>query len=262
MAQQGNPLQLNFKRYSESGPVLVMMHGLFGSLENLSGIARYLTEHYQIYSLDMRNHGKSPHAEDMTLRTMASDVIEFLDRENLESAYLLGHSLGGKVMMEAALTAPARVDKLVVADIAPVDYAVPRHDDVFAGLEAVEFANLTNRSQADEQLAAHISEPAIRSFILKNLARNSDGSYHWRINVPAIKANYFHLIGANRDDSQYAGPVLFIKGEHSDYLTSEHRPEVVKRFPNAEVKILGGTGHWLHAEKPEVFAKLVHGFLK
>ncbi len=254
-------MQLNFKRYNDTGPVLVMMHGLFGSWENLGGIARHLTQHFQVYSLDMRNHGSSPHSSEMTLAAMALDVVEFLDAHQLNDVYLLGHSLGGKVMMEVALSAPQRVNKLVVADIAPVDYGVPRHDDVFAGIEAVDLAQLTSRGQADKQLARHITEPAIRSFILKNLARRDDGSYFWRINVAGIKQNYFHLIGANRADTQFAKPVLFIKGELSDYLRAEYTDQVTQRFPKAQVKVLSGTAHWLHAEKPELFAKLTSHFL-
>lgn len=238
-----------------------MMHGLFGSWENLGGIARYLVNENQVYSLDMRNHGKSPHANSMTLADMARDVIEFLDAHQLASVNLLGHSLGGKVMMEAALSWPERVKKLVVADIAPVDYKVARHDDVFAGIGAVSLDNLASRSAADQQMARYVSEREVRSFILKNLERSDDGSYYWRNDVDAIRSNYFHLIGANRADTQFDKPVLFVKGEYSDYLRTEFTPEVVKRFPRAEVKVLSGTAHWLHAEKPKLFAQLVQKFL-
>ncbi len=239
-----------------------MMHGLFGSLENLGGIARYLSEHYRVYSLDMRNHGASPHADDMSLAAMAEDVAEFLVSESIDSAHLLGHSLGGKVMMELALSNPERIDRVVVGDIAPVDYGVPRHDDVFAGIESLDLSTLTKRSQAEEVVAHYIQEPAVRSFILKNLVRDSNGGYYWRINTPALKSNYPKLIGANRDDTHFERPVLFIKGEHSDYLTNAHKGEVLKRFPKAQVKVISGTGHWLHAEKPELFAKLTHNFLQ
>lgn len=254
-------MHLNFKRLSENGPALVMMHGLFGSLENLGGIARYLAEDFSVFSLDMRNHGRSPHANSMSLQAMAADVLAFLDEQGLDRAHLLGHSLGGKVMMEAALTKPERVASVIVGDIAPVDYGIPRHDDVFAGLEGLDLASLTSRGQADAAMAGYIQEPAVRSFILKNLYRDEQGSYHWRINVPALKANYRSLIGANRDDRQYLGPVLFIKGELSDYIDTVHREGVVSRFPNAEIKVLAGTGHWLHAEKPELFAKLCRSFI-
>lgn len=254
-------MRLNSKQYSNAGPPLVMMHGLFGSLENLGAIARLLAQNYRVYSLDMRNHGRSPHADTMSLAEMAGDVVEFLDEQRLDKVHLLGHSLGGKVMMESALTRPERVSKLVVGDIAPVDYKVPRHDDVFAGIAAVTPSTINNRGQADQQLAEHIQTDSIRSFILKNLERDSQGNYQWRMNVAAIKNSYPQLIGANRSDTQFTGPVLFLKGELSDYLTAEYRNEVVSRFPDAQMKTMGGTGHWLHAEKPELFAKLVSGFL-
>ncbi len=254
-------MQLQFKQYSEQGAPLVLMHGLFGSLENLGGIARLLAEHYRVFSLDMRNHGRSPHASTMSLGEMASDVLQFLDQQQLPKAHLLGHSLGGKVMMELALTEPSRVLSLIVGDIAPVDYGEPRHDDVFAGIEAVNPEHILNRSQADALLAEHIETPSIRSFILKNLERDEHGRYRWRVNVQALRDCYPQLIGANRNDRQFSGPTLFIKGEHSNYVTADYREDVVQRFPNAQVKMLAGTGHWLHAEKPELFAKLAHKFI-
>jgi esterase len=254
-------LQLNAKQYSQAGQPLVMMHGLFGSLENLGAIAKPLASRYQVHSLDMRNHGRSPHADAMTLAQMAEDVLRYLDDHNIGQAAVLGHSLGGKVMMELALTAPERVTAVVVGDIAPVDYRVARHDDVFAGIDAVMLAQISNRTDADAQLAEHIQTPAVRSFILKNLYRTNEGEYFWRPNIAALKSNYRHIIGANRADTRFDGPVLFLKGEHSDYLQADHRPLINQLFPSAQLKVIGGTAHWLHAERPETFSKLVDNFL-
>lgn len=254
-------MQLHYHRYSDAGPVLVLMHGLFGSWDNLGGIARLLAKDFQVFSLDMRNHGDSFHSDQMTLADLAADVIAFLEQQQLFDVHLLGHSLGGKTMMEVALTAPERINKLVVADIAPVDYRVARHDDVFAGMAAVDLAGIRSRGQADAQMAQHVSIPAVRSFLLKNLVRDTDGGYRWRVNIDSIKRNYFELIGANRSDTQFTHPVLFIKGELSDYLQKHHTPEVVSRFPKASVQIIAGTGHWLHAEKPNQFAQITRDFL-
>ncbi|GAB2195839.1 alpha/beta fold hydrolase [Sessilibacter sp. MAH4] len=254
-------MELNFKQFSDVGEPLVMVHGLFGSLENLAGIAKLLSDSFSVYSIDLRNHGRSPHSDQMTLADMAGDIVEFLDSQNIDSAYLFGHSLGGKAMMELALSAPERAKKVVVGDIAPVDYVVPRHEHIFAGLNAVDIDSVIARKDVDDVLANFIKEPPVRSFILKNLYKTESGHFAWRANVKALQVNYSHIIGANRSDKQYLNPILFLKGEHSDYLLPEHRPEVAKRFPNADLKVVTGTGHWLHAEKPNMVARLTATFL-
>lgn len=242
-----------------SGPPLLLVHGLFGSLENLGGIAKRLSTHFTVYSLDLPNHGRSPHVEAMSLESMAHSVIAWLDAMGISSCAYLGHSLGGKVGMELALLAPERISRLVVADIAPVAYA-PRHQDVFAGLAAINPHVLESRQAADQQMAAHVTEAAVRSFLLKNLTKDARG-YYWRMNLPAIIEAYDHLIGANREGATFNAPVLFIKGERSSYIQAAHWPEVVKRFSNASIKVIQNTEHWLHAEKPDIFSGIAHRFL-
>lgn len=245
---------------ADNKPTLIMMHGLFGSLENLSGIGRLLTEKFRVLSLDMRNHGRSPHSDQMNLGALAADINAFFTQHNIESAHLLGHSLGGKAMMEFALTHSNKAESLVVADIAPVGYDVRRHDAIFDALRAVDLQSVTGRSDVDKQVKEAIPELAVRSFVLKNLAKHEQGHYIWRANIDALYQQYDHLIAANRD-SVFDGKVLFIKGGASDYIQQAHQEAVLQRFPNAQLKIMSDAGHWLHAENPELFTNLVKRFI-
>ncbi len=251
-------MPLNFKK-SGAGPPLVLVHGLFGSLENLGGIARLLQEQFTVYSVDLPNHGRSPHVEPTSLEFMANDLHEWLDEQEIEKAHVLGHSLGGKVGMELALTQEERVDHLIVLDIAPIRYK-PHHQTIFAGLLAIDPGALTSRGEADKILQDYETEPAIRSFLLKNLSKSNKG-YEWRMNLQALHDDYEELVKNNFDDARFNGPTLFIKGGNSPYISEDHREEILGRFPRAHLKIVANTGHWLHAEKPEVVAKLVANFL-
>ena len=239
---------------------VILIHGLFGSMENLGGQARALAEHFNVYSIDLPNHGRSYHCDVMSLDSMAQDVIAWMDEQNIDSAFLVGHSLGGKVAMEVALRAPQKCKKLVVLDIAPVQYE-PRHGSVFKGLLGLDLAALSSRSKADAQLSVEVKELAVRSFLLKNLIKQPEG-FRWRMNLPAINACYRNLIAGNQTPRlPFSHPVLFIKGGDSDYILEAHRDAITARFPNAKLRIIPNTGHWLHVEKPRHVATLITHFL-
>lgn len=242
------------------GQPLILLHGLFGMGDNLSMIAKPLSEHFQVYQLDLRNHGRSPRADSMTLTEMAADIKAFMDARDIARAHLLGHSLGGKVAMQLALDYSERVNKLVVADIAPVAYS-DGHKEVFAGLEAVDLAGLSSRRNADNTLRQFIQADNVRMFLLKNLYKSEDGGFQWRINLPVLSRSYHNLGQANHSNKPFTGPVLFIKGELSDYITEAYSDATRRLFPNAQLKIIQNTGHWLHAEKPAIFNQLVKRFL-
>ncbi len=237
-----------------------MVHGLFGSMENLGMIARLLKDDFCIYGLDLPNHGRSPHVSSLSLASMAEWVVHWMETVGVDQALFLGHSLGGKVSMEVALRYPDKVQSLVVADIAPVAYP-PRHDDVFAGFEAVDLAQLTRRADADQAMQTQIIEASVRSFLLKNLEKTDQG-WVWRLNLEGLKRDYPEFIKANSDNfPAFKRPVLFIKGERSNYILPEHKADTLKRFPSADIKIINDTEHWLHAEKPELFSRIVRRFL-
>lgn len=247
---------LHFRETGE-GPPLVLIHGLFGSLENLGGLARPLAERFRVYSVDLPNHGRSPHSEGATLASMAAQLSQWLQERGLASARLLGHSLGGKVAMELALSQPEKVERLLVMDIAPSAYK-NRHQSVFEGLQAIQPERLATRAEAEEILNGHVAEPGVRSFLLKNLVKSGSG-FQWRMNLPELARAYPQLIAENRSGS-FTAPTLFVKGGRSDYLQEQHGPDVHSRFPHAQFKVVADAGHWLHAEKPAIVAALAMRF--
>ena len=190
--------------------------------------------------------------------------VAFIRQQDLAPCHLLGHSMGGKIAMQLALDSPELVNRLVVADIAPVQYP-PHHDHVLAGLDAVAAARPSDRKSAGAVLADHVKEPGVRAFLLKSWQKSAAGEWDWLINREAIRANYRHLGEPNQPPAgggSYPGEVLFITGSESDYVRSEHREAVLALFPNARLKVIQGTGHWLHAEKPSAFNKLALRFLE
>lgn len=241
------------------GQAIVLIHGLFGSYENLGVIARALAGQWQVVNLDMRNHGLSGWHDTMSYALMAEDVKETLDHLGLEPVVLLGHSMGGKIAMEFALRYPERVSKLILADISPVQNR-PRHLEILSALDSIDLSNLQSRQQADQQLALSVTETGVRQFLLKSLYKKDD-QFRWRFNVKALIANYPQLLEAPPSKGPYTGPTLFIKGAESDYLLPEHQSLIQQLFPHSKAKVIMGTGHWLHAEKPVAFAKIVTDFL-
>lgn len=252
--------------FTHSGPsnsdakVLILLHGLFAMGSSLAMVAKPSAQHFSVYSLDLRNHGRSFRAESMSLAQMADDVLALMDAEGIDAAYLMGHSLGGKVAMQLALQQPARVPALVVADIAPVAYPAG-HQAIFAGLKAVDLAAVANRREADQSLSEYISEQTVRAFLLTNLYRDSNGHFAWRLNSAAIERCYEQLRSANVAALPYEGPTLFIKGQLSDYIQQRHYQATIAAFPAATFKVLQNAGHWLHAEKTTAFNRLLENFL-
>ena len=255
-------------RISGQGEPLILLHGLFGSLENLGGVARRLEDSWQIHGLDQRNHGSSPHTDEMTYPAMAADVVAYMDAQGIDQAHLLGHSMGGKVAMQVALSYPERVRAIIVADISPVSYQ-PRHDAILEGMKSLDLRGVKSRSEADARLAEYVETPGVRQFLLKNLERipkdeieQDDLLFRWRLNLPVIDASYTNLSAAPEGDGPHEGEVLFIKGADSAYIQTKHQDTIQTLFPNAELKIIEGTGHWLHAEKADTFATLCRQFLE
>ncbi|MCM2680793.1 alpha/beta fold hydrolase [Echinimonas agarilytica] len=250
---------LNYKDTGTGFPVL-LIHGLFGNLDNLAGLGRALLDaHFRVIQVDVRNHGESPTYASMSYDDMAQDIVSLLDHLNIAECHLVGHSMGGKIAMRVALRQPQRIKALGVADIAPVPYQ-SHHVNVLKGLDELERKPTASRKEADTLLAEFIAEAGVRQFLLKNL-RWTNGRAEWRLRYPEVKQEYDAIIGWNRIDAQFCQPTLFIKGNDSDYITAEYREEIAKYFPTSKAKIIQGTGHWLHAEKPEAFNRIVLQFL-
>jgi len=237
------------------------MHGLFGSGGNLGALARSLASRYTVFSVDLPNHGRSAWLEQASLARLASAIVAWMDGEDIARAALVGHSLGGKVAMEIALSEPGRCAAAVVADIAPVSYP-PHHDQVFAALDAVHEARVQSREQAAQVMANHLADEGVIQFLLMSLQRGEGGAYDWRFNLEGIKRDYAAVRAEPDVKSPFSGPVLFVKGGESDYILPQHRERVLALFPHAEVKVMPGCGHWLHAEQPTLFNSIVGRFLE
>ncbi|PIE24908.1 MAG: alpha/beta hydrolase [Neptuniibacter caesariensis] len=250
---------LNYQVHGEGSPLLIL-HGLFGTLENWGTQIKRLSQNYQVIAADMRDHGRSPHSEEISYTLMAEDIRNLMDHLNLDSAHIIGHSMGGKAAMQFALTYPDRVNKLIIVDIAPVLYS-PHHDDVFKGLFSVNLASLKSRSDADKQLTTFISDSRVRAFLLKNLYRAENGEFKWRMNLALLHNQYTRISAAPKGEA-YAKPVLFIKGAKSDYLIPEYRDAVLSLFPKSDYRIIRDAGHWPHAEKPAEFTDAVLKYLQ
>lgn len=242
------------------GPPLLLIHGLFGSADNLGGIARILERDFRTISVDLRNHGRSPHSDRVDYHLMANDVLSVLDRLVIERAHVFGHSMGGKTAMQLALDHAERVKKIIVADIAPVTYE-HHHSAILAGMRAVVEAAPTSRKDAQEILAPHVSEPDVLTFLMTNWRRGDENKWGWRINLDAIEKNYSNIADGN-SGGPFEGEVLFLRGSRSDYVLAEHREAILDLFPNATVRTIEGAGHWLHAEKSDMVARAVTRFLE
>ena len=243
----------------DSNPAVIIIHGLFGDKDNLKSLARDLHDDFFCVMVDARNHGDSPHCQSMTYSEMAADVAATCDQLKLEKFHIVGHSMGGKIAMQLAMDYSERVISAVFADIAPGSYD-GTHDDILTALKALDLSKVSSRKEADQQLQASIKTAGVRQFLLKNLQKTDDG-YQWRLNLNALIDNYQSLSGAVAD-GQFSGPVLFIKGGDSNYLREAHRDAITQRFADVEVKVIEGAGHWLHAEKPRSFNRLVREFLE
>ncbi|MEL0632740.1 alpha/beta fold hydrolase [Pseudoalteromonas carrageenovora] len=252
-------MQLNYKQQGQ-GPDVILIHGLFGSLENLNVIAKPLSEHFNVINVDLRNHGRSPHSDEMNYPAMAQDVLELMDSLNIKKAHVIGHSMGGKVAMQLALTQSERVNKLVVLDIAPVSYPA-RHTQILNALNAVADEKVNDRKQADSIMIPFIDEPGVRQFLLKSLAKNESGQFTWRFNLEVLSKKYSTITANVNENNSCLCDTLFIKGNDSDYILPEHRSAITARFKNTKAKIIHGAGHWLHAQKPLAVNKAISDFL-
>ncbi len=241
------------------GPPLVLLHGLFGAARNFGAVQRRLARRFLTIALDLRNHGDSPHDPAMGYEAMAGDVLETLHARDVLPAALLGHSMGGKVAMRAALDQPDAVRRLIVADIAPVSYP-PGFRELAAALRALPLAPGMTRATADAELAGAVPEAGLRAFVLQNLRPGAQPA--WRMGLAEIAAALPEIEGWNPPDGAiYRGPTLFVAGARSGYIRPEHRPAIRAQFPAARFVTVKDAGHWLHADNPAGFVGVVEGFM-
>lgn len=248
-----------FFRQSGQGTPLIILHGLFGSSDNWYSLAKVFSAQFTVYVVDQRNHGLSPHSDDFDYRFLTEDLNDFMEEHNIISPCILGHSMGGKTAMNFAVRYPERTGKLIVVDIVPKVYPV-HHDHILEGLRAVPLDTLSSRTEADQIVAQFVPEAGVRQFLLKSLTRKENGGFEWRINLDAIERNLSAMGQGMVYPGTYGGPALFIKGSRSDYYEEGDEASIQAIFPGARFSVME-TGHWVQAEKPEEFSKLVLGYL-
>jgi esterase len=255
-------MQLNFKKIGEEGRPLVVLHGVFGLLDNWLTISKAISEHgLVLYLVDQRNHGRSPHAEPMDYPTFSADLKEFIEQQQLKKPHLLGHSMGGKTVMQFAVDYPHAFDRLVVVDIGPKMYPI-HHRKILEGLNVIPIDQISSRNEADEVLARYEPLLPVRQFLFKNLYRKDEGGFAWRFNLPLLTKS-MPVIGKEITyDTPVNNPALFMRGSQSDYIKDEDWEDILKMFPNAELATIQGAGHWVHAEQPQAFAKCLLEFLE
>jgi esterase len=265
-------MHLHFRKYG-SGPDLIILHGLYGSSDNWITIARQLQDHYTIWLPDLRNHGASPHQPTNTYEEMTNDLYDFFKVHGIENAYLIGHSMGGKVAMRFAAENPEKVNRLMIIDIAPKNYLIGtstfkhirQHEMILELLENPDLSKFTSRKELDDFFASKIREESVRLFLLKNIHRTQAGLFEWKLNAVVLR-NSFHSIVSETDAEWFeerrpitAYPVTFVRGLNSEYVGNDDWKEIRKIYPEAKLVDFEGAGHWLHAEQP---SKLVATILE
>ena len=256
-------MNLNYKKFGESGKVVVILHGLFGMLDNWQIIGKQLAKRYQVYLIDQRNHGKSEHSLEFDYFAMSDDLLHFLDEKQLDNIYLIGHSMGGKTAMQFACEHSDRVKKLVIVDIAPKDYP-PNHQVIFDAFFAVDIEHISSRKEAEETLSQYLDDEGVIQFLLKNLNRQKDKTYRWKCNLEIIYQNYHDIIGNSLSHfDTFEESTLFVKGAKSlRYIElDDDIPLILHHFPKAQIKTIADSGHWIHAEQPKAFLELTESFL-
>lgn len=258
-------------RKSGHGPALVILHGLYGSSDNWISIARKLEEHFTIFIPDLRNHGQSPHASTHTYQDMVGDLYQFFKDQLINRATILGHSMGGKLAMMFAAEYPELITGLIIADIAPKNYnsekkpfkTVLQHELILGLMEELHLVAVTSRKEIDFFLSEKLEESTLRQFLLKNIRRNKEGYFEWKINVAVLK-HALNSITSEVNRDWFADrlpilsyPVTFIRGLNSDYISDQDFIVLKEIYPEARLITIQDAGHWLHAEQPAKFIEAV-----
>ncbi len=242
------------------GQSLLILHGYFGMSDNWKSLGIQFAENFEVHLIDQRNHGRSFHADEFDYELLVEDLYKYIQHYNLEKVILLGHSMGGKVVMQFAVTFPELVHKLIVVDISP-KYYKPHHEYILAGLNAVNFELHTTRKQVEEVLKIDIKEQGILQFLLKNVYWESKGKLAFRFNVQSLTENNSEVGEALPSFTHFDGETLFLSGENSNYIAAEDTSLISAHFVNYSVVTVKNAGHWLHAENPIQFFDEVVRFI-
>lgn len=254
-------MQLHFREYGEGQPMIII-HGLYGISDNWVNHARILAENYKVYIPDMRNHGQSGHSNFFNYEVMAEDITEFIEQHEIENPVIMGHSMGGKIAMKFALDNPDLVQKLIVIDMSMRQYNLRAfHSKIINAMLDIDFSKVKSRKEVDDYLAKTIEDARIRLFVMKNLYWTERKTLSWRLNLKAIIENIDAIFEGISSQQSFNKPSLFIRGQKSDYVRDEDFDLIKKQFTNSELKTIPNAGHWVQADEPELFIKILKDFL-
>lgn len=266
-------MKLNTRILGE-GKDLIILHGLYGSGDNWLTTGRQLADQYRVHLPDQRNHGNSQHDADHSYKAMVMDLVEYISDHNIKRPIILGHSMGGKTAMWLSIIHPEIASKLIIVDISPAGYAqvtkpsalIDQHLNIINAMRMIDLSILKTRQAIDKELATYVPAEKVRQFLIKSIEREKDGTYRWKLNIEAL-SNYLPEIMKGIDIDKYAScinpqmPVLFIKGELSNYIPDEDFTAIKKLYPQATIETIFDSEHWIHAEKPEAFLGVVKTFI-
>ncbi len=252
-------IELNYKELGEGKPVLIL-HGFLGMLDNWKTFGRKLAQEYKVFLIDQRDHGRSPHTDDFNYEILAKDLLKFMNDHRLEKAHLIGHSMGGKTVMKFMQLFEEKVISAVIVDIAPKAYD-HHHTDILDALHSINPEQVKDRNDADISLEHYIKDWGVRQFLMKNLTRNPDGGFRWKMNLKLLTEKYNSIIQPVNQQSS-AKACLFVNGSKSNYIKETDHKEILQVFPNAKFETIQDAGHWVHAEKGEELLEIVNDYFK
>lgn len=253
--------RLNYKIYGEEhSKTIIILHGVFGMLDNWHLAAKALSETHKVVTYDARNHGKSFHDNDCSYQAMSDDLLNLMEELNIENAFILAHSMGGKTAMLFADQHPQKVIKLIPVDIAPKAYHAG-HLEYIQAFKSIDFSKIQSRKEADDAFLPYAPILGVRQFLLKNLEVNPSGGYQLKININAIENHYYDIIGGLNFQNVFNGETHFILGEKSGYLKESDKPYIEQHFPHSDYHTISKAGHWVHADNPEEFLQVVKAII-
>jgi pimeloyl-ACP methyl ester carboxylesterase len=253
-------MKLHSKIYGDKGQDLIVIHGLFGMGDNWNSLGKKFSKYCKVHLIDLRNHGRSPHSADFNYEVMCEDILEYMEDNDISNPIILGHSLGGKLAMKFAFTHPDKIEKLIVADISPRKYNTDFHQNLLRTLYKLPLEDFDKREEIDEVLSSIYEDKGMRLFLLKNLYRNENKEFAWRFNIDVLLEKVSNIQESDFIEGVCNIPTHFLRGGNSDYINSTDELIINKHFSDFSIATIDGSGHWLHAEKPEQFYNEVMGF--
>ncbi|HTA28454.1 MAG TPA: alpha/beta fold hydrolase [Bacteroidia bacterium] len=253
-------MKLFFRKLGNGKPLFIL-HGLFGSSDNWQTLGKQFAENYTVYFVDQRNHGRSPHSDEHSYQLMSEDLLELMNDENVDKAILMGHSMGGKTVMQFAVNHPGKVEKLVVVDMSPKKYPVTNLE-IIQAMEKVDLDKVQSRKEVEEILSQDIKDVGTMQFLLKNLYWTDEQKLAWRFNLHSLKTNLRNVSEITpMPIPPLQMPVLFVKGGKSDHMFNADSRLIHEMFANAKIITIPEAGHWVHADKPKEFYEVMNDFL-